>query len=143
MSVASIVAMSVSKSPTPIATSIPTQHSSAGSPPTTSLPTQPLSIQLPGRRSSLHRALGRDPGVKFDYYASLSSVRDYVLVDQECVRAEVRSRATAEQADRSVRVYSERGAEAFLPGLSDATLPLAMLYRRVRFGDGNADAAAT
>ena len=69
---------------------------------------------------------------KFDYYATLDSLRDYVLVSQARARVEVRSRAEA-GGEWTVTVAEGRDAEAIVTGL-EAGLPLAEVYRLVEFG---------
>ena len=73
-----------------------------------------------------------DAGDKFDHYATLESLRDYVLVAQDRPRVEVRSRAQV-GADWIIRVAEGPDGEAFLSGL-EAGMPLREVYRLVEFG---------
>lgn len=72
-----------------------------------------------------------DTGPKFDYYAALPSLREYVLVAQDAARVEVRARADA-AADWTIAVADGREVAARLPSLA-AELPLAEVYRLVTF----------
>ena len=72
-----------------------------------------------------------DAGDKFDYYATLASLRDYVLVAQDRPRVEVRSRVQP-GADWTIRVAEGLDAEAHLSGL-EAGMPLREVYRLVEF----------
>ena len=73
-----------------------------------------------------------DAGDKFDHYATLESLRDYVLVAQDRPRVEVRSRVEP-GADWTIRVAEGPDGEAFLSGL-EAGMPLQEVYRLVEFG---------
>ena len=73
-----------------------------------------------------------DSGEKFDYYATLAALRDYVLVAQDRPRVEVRSRAQP-GADWTIHIAEGLGAAAPLSALNDG-LPLAEVYRLVEFG---------
>ena len=77
----------------------------------------------------------RDFGEKFDYYASLPSVRDYLLVHQDRARVEVRSRSADEEGVWETRVFVGLDARATLSGLAGVAIEFAMLYRRVIFDD--------
>ena len=72
-----------------------------------------------------------DSGDKFDYYATLASLRDYVLVAQDRPRVEVRSRSQS-GADWTIHIAEGLEAAAPLSALSDG-LPLAEVYRLVEF----------
>lgn len=70
---------------------------------------------------------GYDLGQKFDYYATLPTLRDYVIVHQDGYRVEVRHREGYGQPWQ-VNSYTDKRKEASLPGLG-VTLPLHDLYR--------------
>ena len=76
-----------------------------------------------------------DAGVKFEYYSSLPSVRDYVLVAQDDHIVEVRSRAGAGGA-WTFAFAKTRSAEVAIPSIGVA-LPLAEVYRGVAFEGGD------
>ncbi len=81
------------------------------------------------------KTAARDFGDKFDYYASLPSVRDYVLVHQDRPRVEVRSRNTDDAGVWETRVFVGPAARAMLSGLAGVAIDFVMLYRRVTFDD--------
>ena len=70
-----------------------------------------------------------DTGAKFDYYAALPSLRDYVLVSQDGPRVEIRSRADVD-APWTIDVSDGLKAEIELPSLGQA-LALQEVYRLV------------
>ena len=74
-----------------------------------------------------------DTGVKFDYYSSLPSLREYVLIMQDDYRVEVRTRSAP---SGPWQVSSARSLEASvtLPSVGIA-LPLAEVYRGIQFDD--------
>ncbi len=75
---------------------------------------------------------GFDAGEKFDFYATLESLRDYVLVAQDRPRVEVRSREHA-GSPWTIAVSEGMNARAHLGALADS-LPLGEVYRLVEFG---------
>ena len=75
---------------------------------------------------------GYDRGRKFEFYGALASLREYVLVDQERRRVEVRHRADADAPWRYTTV-TEADESVALPSLG-VTLPLARVYRGWRAG---------
>ena len=72
-----------------------------------------------------------DSGEKFDYYATLAALRDYVLVAQDRPRVEVRSRPRS-GADWTIHIAEGLDAAAPLSALADG-LPLSEIYRLVEF----------
>ena len=70
---------------------------------------------------------GYDRGLKFDFYGALDSVREYVLIDQERRRVEVRHR-TAPGAPWRHTVVVEEGEECPIPSLG-ISLAMRRLYR--------------
>ena len=68
-----------------------------------------------------------DRGLKFDFYAGLESLREYILVDQERQRVEVRSRATATNP-WSYTTLTDDTTLVELPALG-ISCPLRGLYR--------------
>ena len=70
---------------------------------------------------------GYDRGSKFDFYSSLSALREYVLVDQARRRVEVSTRAGAAEPWHVTVVTDPAGAVA-LPSL-EVQLPMAGIYR--------------
>lgn len=72
-----------------------------------------------------------DSGSKFDHYAKLDTLREYVLISQDAPRVEVRSRAEAGHS-WTIAVAEGRDTEAQLPALA-AGLPLEELYALVSF----------
>ena len=76
-----------------------------------------------------------DSGVKFDYYSSLPSVRDYVIVSQDDHIVEVRSRREA-GGPWTFAFAKTRSAEVAIPSV-DVLLPLTEVYRGVTFEGGD------
>ena len=74
---------------------------------------------------------GYDTGDKYDYYATLDSLRDYVLVAQDRPRVEVRSREGIGAA-WTITITEGLDAAALVRALGDA-LPLREVYRLVEF----------
>ena len=72
-----------------------------------------------------------DTGKKFEYYAKLESLREYVLIRQDEYVVETRTRTEAGGPWQIVFAH-EREHVAVLPTL-DIELPLAELYRGIRF----------
>lgn len=72
-----------------------------------------------------------DSGAKFDYYAALSTLREYVLVSQTAPRVEVRFRQDT-KSPWTITLAEGREATAALPSLG-AGLPLSEIYRLVTF----------
>ena len=70
---------------------------------------------------------GYDRGLKFDFYGALDSVREYVLIDQERRRVEVRHR-TGPGAPWRYEVVVEEGEACRIPSLG-IELAMARLYR--------------
>lgn len=70
---------------------------------------------------------GYDRGRKFDFYGGLSALREYVIVEQETRRVEVRQRAAA-AAPWRYTIYPEVDAAIALPSLG-LELPMAGIYR--------------
>lgn len=68
-----------------------------------------------------------DRGLKFEFYGALSTLREYVLVDQERRRVEVRHRADQTSPWR-YSTYTESDKVVSLPSLG-IELPLNRLYR--------------
>lgn len=82
-------------------------------------------------------SVGYDTGVKFEYYSSLDSLRDYVLVTQDDHMVEVRSRTEA-GGPWTFAFAKTSDATVELPSIG-VTLPLVEVYRGVNFeenGDG-------
>ncbi len=75
---------------------------------------------------------GYDTGDKYDYYATLESLCDYVLIAQDRPRVEVRSRVGV-GADWTITITEGLDAAALVRALDDA-LPLREVYRLVEFG---------
>ncbi len=74
-----------------------------------------------------------DSGKKFDYYASLESLRTYVLISQESTRVEVRSRAGGPGTDWTLKNYTTLSESVHLPVL-EVDLPMKQLYRNWEAG---------
>lgn len=72
-----------------------------------------------------------DSSRKFAYYAALPSLRQYVLVDQEDIAVEVRTR-DAPDGGWSISFFTER-EDAIPLGSLDGELSVSRLYRRMRF----------
>ena len=70
---------------------------------------------------------GYDRGRKFEFYGRLASLREYVLVEQDARRVEVRHRPDAGSPWRYTTV-TEVDESVSLPSL-DVALPLARVYR--------------
>ena len=70
---------------------------------------------------------GYDRGLKFDFYGALDSVREYVLVDQERRRVEVRHRTGPGAPWQHTVVVEESGA-CPIPSLG-FSLAMSRLYR--------------
>ena len=70
-----------------------------------------------------------DRGYKFDHYRLLSSLQEYVLVHQERACAEVYRR----RADWEKEIHVADDEITFVS--VGVTMPVAQLYRRVRFGE--------
>ena len=70
---------------------------------------------------------GYDRGLKFDFYGALATLREYVIVEQERRRVEVRYRADA-GAPWRYDIHTEAGETAGLPSLG-VELPLDGVYR--------------
>lgn len=68
-----------------------------------------------------------DGGEKFDWYAEMDTLRDYLIVDHRRRRIEIRSRARA-GGDWHFRLYAEADGEIDLPGLGLA-IELGEVYR--------------
>ena len=82
---------------------------------------------------------GFDSGEKFDRYAELETLRDYVLVSQNRRRVEVRSRASVSDPWR-YKVFTGTEAEIRLDGLG-YSLPFAGVYRGWAEADPEAQSA--
>lgn len=76
-------------------------------------------------------SISYDTGIKFDYYSSLASLRDYVLVHQDDTLVEVRSRTEAGGRWNIAFAKTLYGV-AHLPSIS-VDLPLAEAYRGINF----------
>ena len=74
-----------------------------------------------------------DTGIKFDYYGSLPSLREYVLVMQDDYRVEVRRRSAAGEPWYLTSASSLDDAVT-LPSIG-VDLPLAEVYRGIEFDD--------
>ena len=72
-----------------------------------------------------------DAGVKFDYYSSLPSLRDYVVVSQEDTIVEVRSRGDAGDA-WTFAFAQKRAALVRIPSVG-VDLALAEVYRGIAY----------
>ena len=69
-----------------------------------------------------------DRGAKFHYYSELSSLREYVLVEQHVWKVETRYRTSPNESWK-MDWFSGENAEVMLRSI-DLTLPMADLYRR-------------
>lgn len=72
-------------------------------------------------------SMGFDGGEKFDHYATLPTLRDYVLLSQDRRRVEVRSRVNA-RAPWVYQIETDVNASAALPSLGTA-FPVGDVYR--------------
>ena len=70
---------------------------------------------------------GYDRGLKFAFYGTLPSLREYVILEQARRHAEVRYRDSAQAAWKTT-TYADLGAAVALPSLG-IELPMAGLYR--------------
>ena len=80
-----------------------------------------------------------DTGVKFEYYSSLPSMRDYVLVAQDDHIVEVRSRREA-GGPWTFAFGKARSAAVTVPSLG-IELPLAEVFRGITFEGGDVEEA--
>ena len=80
-----------------------------------------------------------DTGVKFEYYSSLPSVRDYVIVAQDDHIVEVRSRREA-GGPWTFAFGKARSAAVTVPSLG-IELPLAEVFRGITFEGGDVEEA--
>ena len=73
-----------------------------------------------------------DRTTKYEYYRTIPSFKEYVLVHQDCKHVSVYTK----QADNTwlIRDYDGDGATAILYALRDCPLPLKRLYRGLEIG---------